>query len=152
MRFLNSINASGVVVTYSKPDSISCVASLVLVVALHVHSSDCSRNNACSMLMYVIVLSMFLCPKTVLTWIMSFVLWYSIVPFQCLNVWKCMFFSLGLLSLVAVLLRSDSNVVLNACLFVWNILSLVLSRLFSMAISLVLVGNILLLLPFSAVM
>jgi len=48
LRFRNSINASGVVVTYSNPFSISCVASLVLAVALHVHSSDVARYmHAC---------------------------------------------------------------------------------------------------------
>jgi len=95
---------------------------------------------------------MFLCPKTVLTWIMSLVLWYSIVPFQCLNVWKCIPFSLGLFSLVAVLLRSASNVILSPCLSVWNIWLFILGRLFSMAMSLLLIGSIRLLLPFSAVM
>jgi hypothetical protein len=38
------------------------------------------------MFMYIIVLLMFLCPSIFLTWIMSLVLWYSIVAFQCRNV------------------------------------------------------------------
>ena len=74
MRFRNNISASGVVATYSNPFSMSCVASLALVVALHVHSSDVARNRADSRFMYTIVLLMSLCPKMVLTWIMSFVL------------------------------------------------------------------------------
>jgi len=51
LRFLNSISASGVVAMYSKPASMSCVASLVLVVALHVNWSFSVRNSACSMFM-----------------------------------------------------------------------------------------------------
>jgi hypothetical protein len=39
LRFLNSISASGVVVTYWNPFSIRFVASLVLVAALHLYSS-----------------------------------------------------------------------------------------------------------------
>jgi len=74
LRFRNNISASGVVATYSNPFSMSCVASLALVVALHVHSSDVAKYRADSRLMYTIVLSMFLCPRTVFTWIMSFVL------------------------------------------------------------------------------
>ena len=88
LRFRKSISLSGVVVTYSNPASISFVASLVSVVALHVHSSEFARNSADSMFMYTIVDSMFLCPKMVFTWIMSLVLWYSVVPFQCRKVWK----------------------------------------------------------------
>ena len=60
--------------------------------------------------------------------------------------------SLGLLSLIAVRLRSASKVERKPCLFVWNTLLLTLGILFSMAISLLLIGSILLLLPFSAVM
>jgi len=51
LRFLNSISPSGVVAMYSKPVSISWVASAVSLVALHVHSSDWLRNIACSMFM-----------------------------------------------------------------------------------------------------
>ena len=64
--------------------------------------------------------------------------------------WKEILFSLGLFSLVAVLLRSDSNVFLSPFLFVLNMLSVVFFRLFSMAVSFVLIGSILALLPFSA--
>ena len=67
LRFLNSIIAFGVVVTYSNPASISLLASFALVVTLQVNSFNVARNNADSMFMYIIVLSMFLCPKTVLT-------------------------------------------------------------------------------------
>ena len=104
--FRNSISASGVVVTYSNPFSISCVASLVLAVALHIHSSEVVRNSVDSMCMYIIVLFMSRCPKTVLTCIMSLVLWYSIVAFQCLKVWKDIFCSLGFANFLMALLRS----------------------------------------------
>ena len=63
-----------------------------------------------------------------------------------------MLFSLLLFSLVTVLFRSASKVERSPCLFVWKILSLIFGMLFSMAISFVLIGNILELLPFSAVM
>ena len=66
--------------------------------------------------------------------------------------WKCIWFSLGLFSLVAVLLRSASNVILSPCLSVWNMFSLVFGRLFSIAMSLLLIDRFRLLLPFSAVM
>jgi len=134
------------------PASISFMASSVVFTALLVHSHSSLRNIACSRLMYIIVLWMFLCPSTVLTWIMSFVLWYSIVPFQCLNVWKCMFRSLGLLSFLAVFLRRTSKFVLSPWSWLWNILSFVFCRLLSMAISLLLMGSSRELLPFSAVM
>ena len=75
--------------------------SLTLVATLQVHSSDWFVNSDCSMLMYVIVDSMLLCPSMVFTWIMSLVLWYSIVPFQCLSVWNDICVSLGLFSLCA---------------------------------------------------
>ena len=97
--------------TYSKPVSISCVSWVMFVAALQFHSSVWLRNVACSMLMYIMVLSMLLCPSTVLTWITSLVLWYSIVAFQCRKVWKVIFFILGFWSFVAVLSRSCSKVV-----------------------------------------
>jgi len=62
------------------PASSRSVYSLSVLAVLHVHSSVWFRYSDCSMLMYVIVDSMFLCPSMVLTWIMSLVLWYSIVP------------------------------------------------------------------------
>jgi hypothetical protein len=49
-------------------------------------------------------------------------------------------------------LRSPSKVTLKLCLLGWKTLSLILGMLFSIAISLLLIGSILLLLPFSAVM
>jgi len=137
---------------YSNPTSISAFASSVLVAVLHVHSSDVDRYIADSMFMYIIVLSICLCPKIVFTWIMSLVLWYSVVPFQCRNVWKDILFSLGLLSFLIVLLRSASKVLLSPCFLVWKTFSLVFVRFFSIAISFVLIGSIRLLLPFSAVM
>jgi len=73
LRFRNSIVPSFSVM-YSNPTSISAFASSVLVAVLHVHSSDVVKKVADSMLMYIIVLSMLLCPKIVLTWIMSLVL------------------------------------------------------------------------------
>jgi len=112
LRFLNSMSASGVVVTYSNPVSISAVASFTLLVALHVHSSDWVKNSACSRFMYIIVEAMALCPKTFLTCSMSLVLWYSIVPFQCRKVCKRIWSSLGLFSFLAVRLRRASKVLL----------------------------------------
>lgn len=98
------------------------------------------------------MLSMFLCPSTVFTCMMSFVLWYSVVPFQCRKVWKWICLSLGLLSLVAVFLRSSSKLVLSPCVWLWNTVLSVFGRLLSMAVNLVLIGRIRALLPFSAVM
>jgi len=95
---------------------------------------------------------MFLCPRKVLTCIMSLVLWYSIVPLKCLNVCMCMAFSRGLLSFLAVLFRRASNVIRIACLLVWNTFSVSCGIWFSMATSFSLIGSIRLLLPFSAVM
>ena len=81
MRFLNSFPPSPYSpVTYSKLASISAVASFASLAILQVHSSDCVRNSACSMFMYIMVLLMFLCPSTYFTCMMSLVLWYSIVP------------------------------------------------------------------------
>lgn len=84
-----------------------------------------ARNKAFSMLMYIIVLSMLLCPRTVFTWIMSFVLWYSVVPFQCRKVCADILFSLWLFSFFAVLCRSFVKVFLKPLFFVWNTLSLI---------------------------
>lgn len=78
------------------PASIRLTASSGVLAILHVHSSVSAKNVACSMLMYIIVDSMLLCPKTYFTCMMSFVLWYSIVPLKCLNVWNVMFLRRGL--------------------------------------------------------
>jgi len=86
LRFRNIISPSGVVMYGVKPVSASLITSSLLRVALLIHSSFCSRNSACSRFMYIMVLSMSLCPRMFLTWIMSLVLWYSIVPLKCLNV------------------------------------------------------------------
>lgn len=134
-----------------KPVSISFMASSGVFAVLLVHSSESVRYSADSRLMYSIVLSMFLCPSTVLTWTMSLVLWYSIVPFQCRKVWKCMFLSLGLLSLSAWCWRRYSRVLRRLCLSVWKTLLFIFGVLLSMAISLLLIGRFLLLHPFSAV-
>lgn len=95
---------------------------------------------------------MLLCPSSCFTWIMSFVLWYSVVAFQCRKVWKVILFSRGFFSLVAVLLRRASYVIRSVCLFRGNIFSFCLCVLFSMFMSLLLIGSIRLLLPFSASM
>jgi len=99
------MSASGVVAMYWKPVSISCVASFASLAILHVKSSFSARNRACSMFMYIIVLLMFLCPKTCFTCIMSLVLWYSIVPFQCRKVWKDICCILGFWSFWLAVLR-----------------------------------------------
>ena len=152
LRFLNSISPSGVVAMYSNPASISFMVSTGSLVALHVHSSEVVRNSADSMFMYVIVLSMSLCPSTVLTWIMSLVLWYSIVPFQCLNVWNVIFVSRGLLIFSAVLARIFSKVIRSPCFDVVKTLSFSLVSLPSMAFSFSVIGRIRGLLCFSGVM
>lgn len=55
---------------------------------------------------------------------MSLVLWYSMVPFQCLKVWKCIFSSLGFPSFLAVLFRRFVKVTLLLCWIVGNTCSL----------------------------
>jgi len=52
---------------------------------------------------------------------MSLVLWYSIVPFQCLNVWKCILVSLGFPSFLAVLFRRFVKVTRRLCWMVGKI-------------------------------
>jgi len=135
-----------------KPVSISFIASSGVLATLHVHSSFCSRYSAFSRLMYSIVDAMFLCPNTVLTCMMSLVLWYSVVPFQCRKVCGCICRSLGLLSFLDALRFSLSIVTCSPCVLVGNILWLWCGIWFSMAISFVEIGSIRLLLPFSAVM
>jgi len=80
----------------------------MLDAVLLVHSSFPLRYIDASMCMYVIVFLMLLCPSSRMTWIMSLVLWYSIVPFQWRKVWNVIFLSLGLFSLAAILFRSPS--------------------------------------------
>ena len=106
-RFLNVLSPS-ISVMYSNPVSIRFIASLVVLAVLHVYSSDSVRNIDASMLIYFIVLLISLCPKIFFTLIMSLVLWYSIVAFQCLNVCSLIWFILGLESLSAVLFLSAS--------------------------------------------
>lgn len=90
---------------YSKPASISSVSSFSLWATLHVKLSVVCSHRACSRFMYICVQDTSLCPSMVLTCIMSFVLWYSVVAFQCRKVWNVIFVSLGLLSLWARSLR-----------------------------------------------
>ena len=130
----------------------SLAASSALWAILLVHSLFVVRNNACSRFMYIIVFSMLRCPSMVLTCIMSLVLWYSIVAFQCLNVWKCICSSLGLFSFLAVVARSFSSVFRSPSLSVWNTFSFIFRWLLSIAHSLGLSGSILLLLPLIPVM
>ena len=101
-----------------KPASISGMASSIVLAVLHVHSSVSLRNVACSMFMYISVHLISLCPKTYLTCMMSLVLWYSIVPFQCLSVWKLIFRILGFCSFSTVLILWLSKQLLTElCLF-----------------------------------
>ena len=86
---------SFIALTNWNPASMALVSSFMLWVTIVVHSSVSCRNRACSMLMYIIVLLMSLCPKMAFTWMMSLVLWYSIVPFQCRSVWNDIFCILG---------------------------------------------------------
>ena len=139
-------------VTYSNPASNSCVDSVMLWLTLTVHWSFCSRNSVCSRLMYIIVFSMLLCPSMCCMCMMSLVLWYSIVAFQCLNVWKCILFRRGLFSFLAVRLLNSQSVFVSACLLYWNTLLFIFGMLLSMAISLVLIGRFRLFDPFSALM
>ena len=84
--------------------SISLHASSGVLAILLVYSSVSAKNVACSMFMYIIVHSIVLCPKTCFTCMMSLVLWYSIVPFQCLRVWKDILIILWFCSFSAVLI------------------------------------------------
>jgi len=77
---------SFIALTNWNPALIALVSSFMSWVTLVVHSSVSCRNRACSMLMYVIVQFIVLCPKIVFTWMMSLVLWYSIVASQCRSV------------------------------------------------------------------
>ena len=57
---------------YSKPFSISCVASLMLVAVLQWYSSSSSVSNSW---VYLSVVLRSLCPSAVLTWSRSLGLW-----------------------------------------------------------------------------
>ena len=135
-----------------KPDSISFIASSGVFATLQVNSSFCSRNSAFSRLMYIMVDDMFLCPSMVFTCMMSLVLWYSVVPFQCLKVCGCICRSLGLLNFLKALRFSLSSVTCSPCVLVGKTLWVLCGIWFSMFMSLSEIGSILLLLPFSAVM
>jgi hypothetical protein len=94
-RFLYMAVVSFMLLTNVKFASINCPSSSKLWLTLCVHSSVSAKYNACSMFMYIMVLSIFLCPKTYFTCMMSLVLWYSIVPLKCLSVWNDICFSLS---------------------------------------------------------
>ena len=63
--------------------------------------------------MYFWVDLMSLCPKIDATCMMSLVLWYSVVPFQCLKVWKVILSNRGLPSFLAVRFRMASKIFLR---------------------------------------
>jgi len=121
---------------YSNPASMSCWSVLMLVDALLIHLSFSVRYRACSMLMYIMVFWMFLCPRKFFTWMMSLVSWYSIVAFQCLNVWKDMLCILGFCSFWAVAFRWWSNEVLSPFICCANMVSLLCGSSFIMLSSL----------------
>ena len=75
LRFRNSL-ISSISVMYSKPFSISCVASLMLVAVLQWYSSFSSVSNSW---VYRSVVLRSLCPSRAFTCSRSFVLWYSMV-------------------------------------------------------------------------
>ena len=110
LRFLN-IFIPLYSVACRKPCSISGSASSIVLATLQIKSSFSVRNSACSRLMYIIVHSIFLCPSVYFTCMMSLVLWYSIVPFQCLRVWNVIFLILSLLIFVAKSFRCRSKVI-----------------------------------------
>ena len=132
------------------PAFISWVSSSMLWDTLLVQSSvDCS-HKADSMLMYIIVLVIALCPSRFLTCITSLVLWYSIVAFQCRKVWKCIFSSLLSPVLATILFLSSTNVLFNPCSLVVKISFLLFGSAFIFPISSGDIGISLELLPFSA--
>ena len=59
---------------------------------------------------------MLLCPNIILTCQVSFVLCCSVVAFQCLKVWKCIFSKLGFASCCAFLLRCKKKLDLKPLL------------------------------------
>ena len=74
LRFLNSFVPS-IFVTYSKPFSISCVASFMFVAVLQWYSSSARVSSSW---VYRSVVLRSLCPSRALTCSRSLVLWYSI--------------------------------------------------------------------------
>jgi len=67
-------------------------------------------------------------------------------------VWKCILFRRGLFSFLAVRRLNSQRVFVSACLLYWNTLLFILGVLFSMAMSLGLIGRFRLFEPFSALM
>ncbi len=98
----------------------SSVSSCSLWATLHVKFSFVCRNSADSRLMYIIVDMTDLCPSICLTCRMSFVAWYSIVPFQWRSVWKLICKSRGLLKRVASCFRFLQKLPRKVFLFDWN--------------------------------
>ena len=129
----------------------SCVSSFMLCDTLVSHSSVFAKNVACSKFMYIIVLVIDLCPKMYLTCMMSLVLWYSVVPFQCLKVWNDIFLSSWFPVNSTMRFLWIVNWVLIPSLSLLKMFSLVLLNVFSIAISLSDIGTIRGLLPFSGV-
>lgn len=137
----------------SNPASISSASSCSLWAILQVKCSLVCRNMADSRVMYIMVLLMLLCPNICLTCMMSLVLWYSVVAFQCLNVWNVMCISLGLLSFSAIHFLWLSKLSRNPFLCGVNmLLPCIFGSMLSMPISLSLICSIRGLLPFSGVM
>jgi hypothetical protein len=101
------------------------------------------------MLMYVIVHCMALCPRVYFTCMMSLVLWYSIVPFQCRNVWKCIWRILGFCCVSATRFLRFRYLVSMLLRLLANKSSLLRGSLLSMFRSLSLIGRVLGLLPFA---
>ena len=149
-RFLYMAVVSLMLLTSWNPASISFCSSSILWLTLLVQSSVACSHKADSMFMYIIVLVIDLCPNRFFTCIMSLVLWYSIVAFQCRKVWKCIFNSFLSPVFSTVLFRSSTNVLFKLWLLVVKILSLVFGRVFIFPISSGDIGISLELLPFSA--
>jgi len=131
--------------------SISFVSSSKLWLILVIHSSVSAVYSDCSIVMYMSVFLLFLCPNMYCTCLMSLVLWYSIVAFQCLNVWKLIFVSLGFCSFSLTVLRCSQKYVLRYFDCGWKTVSRFFGSLLIIAISLSLIGSMRGLLPFSGV-
>ncbi len=136
--------------TYSKPDSMSWMASCSLWATLHIYSSFVQLDSISSMCMYVSVERIVLCPRICLTCHASWVLCCSVVAFQCLNVCRWIWLSRGLPSFNAVFFRRLSKLTLIDFELVWNTLSDVFGSLLSMDKRVSLIGKMRSLLSFSA--
>ena len=92
---------------------------------------------------------MSLCPKIDATCMMSLVLWYSVVPFQCLKVWKVIFCSRGLTNFIAVWFRMCSKTFLRLSFCSLKTFLFGRGSCPSMVLSFSEIGHSLALLPFS---